>query len=54
MDSGCEGGNDSQNENTEKKRALFLIDLINENNNLARETKNVRNYLRDNGNAEAW
>ena len=43
VDSVCEGGNDNQDEYTKKKRALFLIDRMNEYDDLARETREVRN-----------
>ena len=45
--SGCKGGISNQNKYTKKKRALFLIDCINEYNSLTRATKEARNYLRD-------
>ena len=43
VESGCEEGNNDQDEYTKKKRALLLIDRINEYNDLARATREVRN-----------
>ena len=47
VDSGWEGGHYNQEEYAKKKRVWFLIDRINQYNDLARVTKEVRNYLRD-------
>ena len=47
VDSGCEGGNNNQYDYTRKKKALFLIDCINEYNGLGRATKDFRSHLRD-------
>ena len=47
VDSGCEGGNNNQDECAKKKRALFLVDCINEYNEVARATKDIKNYLKD-------
>ena len=41
--SGCEGINNKKAEHTKEKRALFLIERINEYNDVARATKDVRN-----------
>lgn len=48
MDSGYEGRNNNQGKYAKKERACFLVDRINQYNNLARVTKEVRNCLRDN------
>ena len=47
VESGCEGGNNNQDEYTKKKRALFLFDHVNEYNDIARTSKDVRNHLRN-------
>ena len=45
--SACEGGNNNQNGYAKKMRAWVLIDHVSEYKNLAKATKEVRNYLRD-------
>lgn len=44
---GCEGGNYNEEEYAKNTRVWFLIDRINHYNDLARMTKEVRNYSRD-------
>ena len=46
LDSEC-GGNNNQEEYTKENRAWLLIDRIKQYNDLARVTKDIRNYLRD-------
>lgn len=46
VDSECKEGNNNQEEYAMKKRVWFPIDRINQYDDLARLTKEVRNYLR--------